>query len=78
MKVKIGNTIYDPAKEPVLLILDPIDKLNIMAMKPEANIYVSHPKAMPLEEVKKFMDLGAPMVEAAKPLEAVKPLEEGK
>lgn len=58
MKVKIGNTIFSPEDQPIMLILDPMDRLNIQAMRPEANLYTTYPKNISKEELESFMDLG--------------------
>lgn len=55
MKVKVGNTIYDGDKEPVMIILDPVDKVNIHNMLPEATKYVCFPNTMSDEEAREWM-----------------------
>lgn len=55
MKVKIGNKIYDPNEEPIMVILDPEDKSNIANMLPEATKYASFPDSSTEEEIKEFM-----------------------
>ena len=67
MKVKIGNTIYSPEDQPIMLILDPIDRLNIQAMRPNANLFTSYPKDITEEELNKFMDLGIETKETKTP-----------
>lgn len=44
MKVKIGETIYDSANEPLMVILSAADKDNIGNMAPEATCYASFPE----------------------------------
>lgn len=39
MKVKIGNKIYDPEIEPIMIILSDQDKKNIADMLPECTKY---------------------------------------
>jgi len=78
MKIKLGNKIYDPQQEPMLIILDPIDRLNIIAMKPEANIYASYPKGMARADVEKFMDLGKPRASVVEVPTVPTPLAETK
>ena len=56
MKIKIGNKIYDPNKEPVMLILDDQDKVNIAAMLPEAKKYCAYPDFMDPRKVECWMD----------------------
>ncbi len=43
MKIKIGNTIYDGNKEPIMLILNKQDKENISRMTPEATLFCEYP-----------------------------------
>lgn len=43
MKVIIGNKVIDSDKEPVMVLLSDRDKLNIMAMQPDADTYLSFP-----------------------------------
>ncbi len=44
MKVKIGDTVYDSSKEPILLILTPRERLDIIAMPSSVDKYVSSPE----------------------------------
>ena len=55
MKVKIGNKIYDANQEPIMIILDDLDKENIKKMEPEATKYCGYPENFNIEEIKKFM-----------------------
>lgn len=43
MKVKVGNKVYDPNVEPVMIILTEQDKINISNMAPEATKYCVYP-----------------------------------
>lgn len=43
MKVKIGNTIYNGEKEPVMIILSQEEKLQIANMHPDATKYCVYP-----------------------------------
>ena len=43
MKVKIGETIYDSEKEPLMVIFSAADKENIGNMEPVATCYASFP-----------------------------------
>lgn len=43
MKVKIGDSVYDSAVEPVMVILSATDKENISNMLPDATKYASFP-----------------------------------
>lgn len=56
MKVKIGNTIYDSSKEPIMLILSDKDKENIKNMYPKATRYCSFPDSMDRKAIEKYMD----------------------
>lgn len=55
MKVKVGNTIYDSDKEPIMLILSEMDRAQIANMHPEHTIYCSYPEKMDEKEVKEWM-----------------------
>lgn len=55
MKVKIGDKIYDPDQEPILLILTEEDKKNIAEMDPGANKFLMFPDNMTDEEAEKFL-----------------------
>jgi len=55
MKVKIGNTIYDGSKEPIMLILSEEDKYNISHMRLQDTKYLSYPENMSEEKAKEFM-----------------------
>lgn len=56
MKVKVGNKIYDGTLEPVMVILDEEDKLNISHMSSGDMKYLSYLEKMTIEEAKKFME----------------------
>jgi len=43
MKVKVGDTIHDGAKEPVMVILSKADKFNISHMDVKAKMYAAFP-----------------------------------
>lgn len=57
MKVKVGNRIYDPEVEPVMVILEDQDKENIKNMHPESTKYCMYPDSMSPEDAKKFMEI---------------------
>jgi len=57
MLVKIGNTVYDSEKEPIMIVLTESDKNNISNMDPRATKYCSFPDGMDHEEIKKFMKI---------------------
>jgi len=44
MKVKIGDTVYDSSIEPILLILTPKERLDIISMPSNVDKYVSSPE----------------------------------
>lgn len=56
MLIKIGNKIYDPNVEPLMVILTQKDKENIANMTPEATKYCVFPAEMTRDEVEAFMD----------------------
>lgn len=56
MKVKIGDKIYDSNEEPVMLILDDTDKENIKNMDSDKYKFITHPKAMSVEDVKEWIN----------------------
>jgi len=56
MKVKIGEIIYNPELQPIMLILEKQDKVNICSMSKDAKKYCVYPDTMTVEEVKKFME----------------------
>ncbi len=55
MKVKIGDKIYGPEKEPIMVIFEPQDKKLIANMLPNTKKYCVYPDTMTEAEVKKFM-----------------------
>ena len=63
MLVVVGNKVFDPNKEPVMLVLSDADKKNITNMAPEATKYCCYPDGMPPDEVREFMKRGTLMTE---------------
>lgn len=57
MKVKIGNTIYDSRKEPIMLVLSDQDKENISNMDLNAHKFCSFPNSWDEKEIENFMKL---------------------
>jgi hypothetical protein len=57
MQAKIGDTIYDGAKQPVMVILSLEDKQNISNMEPHATKYCSFPEDICPEEIAEFMGI---------------------
>jgi len=55
MKVKIGDTIYDSEKEPIMVILTDNDKRNISRMPLENSKYCSYPNSSDTTEVMEWM-----------------------
>jgi len=55
LRVKIDETIYDSAQQPILLILTDQDKLNITNMSPEATKYCVYPKDLSPDSIKEWM-----------------------
>ena len=56
MKVKIGDTIYDSSKEPIMLILSNKDKENISNMHEDATKFISFPNDKDLKDINKWSD----------------------
>lgn len=57
MKVKIKDTIYDSEKEPIVIILEHNDKINILNMASTCTKYCSYPnKFYSIKEIEKFME----------------------
>ncbi len=59
MIVKIGTTIYDSDKEPIMLILNDKDKENIKNMLPSANRFCSFPDGMDKKKIFDWMDINS-------------------
>lgn len=57
MKIKIGDKIYDSEHEPIMVILNDVDKNNIKNMLPTATKYCSFPDTIPLDKIKEFMKI---------------------
>jgi len=57
MLVKIGNKIYNPNDEPIMVILSPQDRINIQCMPANGTRYAAFPKEVTREEAEKFMEL---------------------
>jgi hypothetical protein len=55
MKVKIGDTVYDSEKEPIMIIISNDDKKSIENMLPEATKYCSFPNGVEMQIIKDFM-----------------------
>lgn len=55
MKVKVGNIIYDCEEEPVMVILNEQDKINIANMLPTATKYCVYPDTWSVEEIETWM-----------------------
>jgi len=57
MRVKVGDTWYDPNDIPIMLELTHKDRQNIFLMDNDATKYAVLPEEMPDEEVKVFMEI---------------------
>lgn len=57
MKVKIGDRIYNSKEQPILLILDATDKINISNMDKDKHKFCSYPKGIDIKDIKEFMSL---------------------
>ncbi len=55
MKIKIGDTVYDSSKEPILLILTPMERLDIIAMPPGVDKYVSSPEGSDMRLIQQWI-----------------------
>lgn len=55
MKVKIGNKVYDATDQPILIILNQLDKQNISNMSKEATKYCCAPDSITKQEVELFI-----------------------
>ena len=55
MKVKVGDTVYDGAVVPVMVILSDADKNNIANMLPECTKYASFPDGISEAEIGVWM-----------------------
>lgn len=55
MKVKIGDRIYDPEDEPILVILSDTDKANIANMDKTCTMYCSFPEGSDPDDILKWM-----------------------
>ena len=56
MKVKIGNKIYDSNEQPILLILDDLEKEQISSMRDQTK-FCSFPEGSSISLIEKFMDI---------------------
>lgn len=43
MKIFVGDKLYDSEKDPLVIIFEPIERLEIQAMPPKANYMISIP-----------------------------------
>lgn len=56
MKVKVGDTVYDGEKEPVMVVLSVQDKINIASMSSKDTKYCSFPSSgMTSKEIREWM-----------------------
>ena len=55
MKVKVGDTLYDSDNTPIVLILDPDDKINIANMIPQATKYGTFPESYSEEMITTYL-----------------------
>lgn len=73
MQVKIGDKLYKDSEEIVGVILTPQDRLNIIAMDPGRNFYMSYPKNTAEEQLKEFMKISQPEKPASQPAKPIAP-----
>jgi len=57
MQVKIGDKIYDSNLEPIMIILQDYNKVDINNMAEDAYKYCEFPDSMTEEEAREFMKL---------------------
>lgn len=55
MRVKIGDKIFNPEEEPIMVILSDSDKHNISMMPDKAKKYCVFPDGMDPKDIKKWM-----------------------
>jgi hypothetical protein len=55
MRVKIGNKLYNPEEEPIMIILSDIDRYNISMMPGDAKKYCVFPDDIEYEDIKEWM-----------------------
>ncbi|MCH7990594.1 MAG: hypothetical protein IID46_15750, partial [Planctomycetes bacterium] len=56
MRVKVRDRVYSGEIEPVMVLLSPTDRANIVAMHPDADRYCEYPDEWDREEVREFMN----------------------
>jgi hypothetical protein len=56
MKVKIGDTIYDSKKEPIMVILEDYNKEHIANMHKDSRKYCEFPDEISETDIRKFME----------------------
>lgn len=56
MKVKIGDYIYDPNIDPIMVIFSEEDKENIKNMHEDKFKYICYPDSMTEEELNRFKE----------------------
>jgi hypothetical protein len=55
MKVKIGNKIYNSVEEPIMVIFEDDDKINISMMSDDNHRYCSFPSNLTVKNIEDFM-----------------------
>jgi len=55
MRIVTENQVFDPRDEPIAVSLEPLDRLNILAMNPSARIYCAYPDFMTEAQIEEFM-----------------------
>ncbi len=55
MKVKIGDTVYDSSQEPILLILTPRERLDIISMPSGVDKYVFSPEGSDMRLIQQWI-----------------------
>jgi hypothetical protein len=69
MKVFVNGKVYDSEEIPIAIVLEPIDRLHIIAMPPDSFIYVSVPDGSTAQQMQDFQyALGAALKEQKDPV----------
>jgi hypothetical protein len=55
MKVKVGDRVYDAKDQPVMVILEPQDKINIAAMPEDKTKYCGYPDGYSSGDIEAWM-----------------------
>jgi len=56
MKIKVGDKIYSSQDQPIMVILEEYNKIDIANMSEDAKKYCEFPDDLTEEEARKFME----------------------